>query len=199
MKIGILGGSFNPPHAGHGLIALQTKEYANLDRIILMPCPSHPFGKELADASHRLAMIKYLETNGVEVSDFELKENPKGISIMTLDTLSKQHPEHSYFWIIGSDQIADFKKWDGWERIITDYGLIVFPRDMRFGELQKTMHEQFGLLAENIQLIVSERLIINTISSSKIRERIREKKSISFMTEKKVEEYIKKNKLYKLI
>lgn len=197
MRIGILGGSFNPPHIGHAIVALQIKERLKLDRIIFMPCYSHPFRKHLVPANHRLAMTKYFENTYIEVSSFEIEENKKSLSIVTLDKLSKKNPHNQYQWIVGSDQIDEFHKWDEWQRIITTYGLIVFPRHSQRQEIQNTITSSFGTLSKKVSLVYAKDLIITAISSSILRKRIKDGKSIAYLTKQKVIEYIEHHRLYR--
>lgn len=128
MKIAILGGSFDPPHIGHKIIAKQMRKDYKFDQVWLLPCCLHAFSKPLTAPTHRLNMAKMLKEKNIKVSDYEIKRGGISLSIETLIELSKIYPKHKFSWIIGSDQVKDFPKWEGWEEIINVYGLIIAKR-----------------------------------------------------------------------
>lgn len=166
MKIAILGGSFDPPHIGHFLVAKQVLIDYPIDQVWLIPCFLHAFSKKLTIVDHRLNMTRLIKTKNIKVSTYEIEKGGVSLSIETLKGLSKLYPQHKFSWIIGSDQVKDFTKWEGWQDLINIYGLIIAKR-------------------------------IPNISSTLIRNNIKQGKSISKLVPKKVEEYIKKHKLYK--
>src|SRR5437879_1067822 len=95
MKIGVLGGSFDPTHLGHLFIASQAKEFVGLDQIWLMPLyQSHtgPFQKDLTAVKHRLAMTKLLENDFIKASTFEVEQNQTSYTVDTLNELSRLYP-----------------------------------------------------------------------------------------------------------
>nr|MBP9719374.1 adenylyltransferase/cytidyltransferase family protein [Candidatus Levybacteria bacterium] len=92
MKIAILGGSFDPPHVGHLLVAQQIKRLLNIDQVWLMPTYSHPFNKSLSTSAHRLAMVKLLEDDTIKASSFEIQKKGVSYTIDTLKALTKEHP-----------------------------------------------------------------------------------------------------------
>lgn len=197
MKIGILGGAFDPPHFGHYLIAVQTMEVMSLDKVIFVPCFSHPFQKEMLPSKHRLNMTKILVENKFKVSDFEIKNNNVSYSINTLDYFSRSNPKNKYYCIIGSDQIETFTRWNNWEKIIINYSLIIFPRSTEIDTIKTKIKKMFkNNLSKKINLIENKEMAITNISSSLIRERVRYGKSISGFVPKNIEDYIKINNLY---
>lgn len=198
MKIGILGGSFDPPHIGHALVAQQIIERLNLDRIILIPVYSHPFEKNLSLPKHRLSMAKFLRTKYIDISDFEIKQGDVSYSIDTLDYLSKTNPNDEFFWIIGAEQLEEFKKWKHWQQIIKKYRLIIFPRDPYGYELKKTVKKFLSLdsVSKNIILMNQKNLLVTNVSSTIIRERVKKGLSIANLVPKRVEKYIKNHNLY---
>lgn len=198
MKIAILGGSFDPPHIGHYLVAQQVRELLLFDKVLLIPCFRHPFNKPVSNNQQRLAMTQMLETKQIRVSDVEIQQKTTSYSINTLHTLKKENSHDDFFWIIGSDQIATFSKWKNWEKIIETFGLIIFPRDAHInpieGEIATTIGKQF---LKNIHIINSKDAIITNISSSKIRTRIKNGLPITHLVPPKVEKYILDNGLYR--
>ena len=143
MKIAVLGGSFDPPHNGHLFAAKSLLKQRLCQKIILVPCLRHPFGKKLSKAAHRLAMTRLFENENIEVSDIEMLREETSYTIDTLNALKTQFPKDYFVWIIGSDQVKDFKKWKGWKEIKEKFGLIVVPRkvDISSSEIKKRIKE----------------------------------------------------------
>ncbi|EKD64703.1 MAG: hypothetical protein ACD_50C00320G0002 [uncultured bacterium] len=130
MKIGVLGGSFDPPHNGHLFVAKELLKQKAVEKIILMPVFKHPFGKQVTQAKHRLAMTKLLDNENIIASDMELKKEGLSYSTDTLRALKNQFPKDDFAWIMGEDQLKDFKKWKGWKEIKEKFGLMVVPRKL---------------------------------------------------------------------
>lgn len=184
MNIAVLGASFDPSHNGHLKIANNVLKSQKADKVILMPVNIHPFAKKLTKAYHRLKMAKMLEGKNIEVSDLEIKRGKISYTIDTLNQLKKLYPKDLFVWIIGEDQIKNFTKWKDWQKIIKDFGLIVVPRDIS--------HEN----QKNIIILNVKDFPPLDISSSEIKKRIKEGKSIKNLVPKVVENYIIRNKLY---
>lgn len=187
MNIAILGGSFDPPHKGHAIIANRLLKLFHFDRIWLMPCYQHPFSKSLSSADKRFKMTKYLEDDKIKVSDLEIKNKTISYTIDTLKFLTKKCPKDNFCWVIGADQIDNLTKWKKWQEIIDNYKLIVIPRT-GFEKTQKKLKNMIPIDRKKFPPIY--------ISSTLIRKRVKENKSISNMVPKKVEEYIIQNRLY---
>ncbi len=183
MRIAILGGSFDPPHMGHVKIAESVISQLKFDQVWFMPCFAHAFGKKLSSPQHRLAMTELLETKTVRASDFEIQKGGISISHETLLDLAQLHPYHNFSWIIGSDQIVDFPKWEGWQEIIQKFGLVIVQRDLLN---PSTLEGATFFQSDDIP----------NISSTEIREKVKKGESITDLVPTKVEEYIIKHKLY---
>lgn len=116
MRIGIYGGSFNPPHRGHVLAAQQCRELLRLDRLILIPDALPPH-KELPegspDASTRLRMVELAaeEIPGAQVSDMALRRTGKSYTVDTLRQLRQEHPQDDLFFLMGTDMFLSFDHW----------------------------------------------------------------------------------------
>lgn len=197
MKIGILGGSFDPPHKGHVTIARRLLKLNLFNQVWLMPCYQHPFNKNLSSPDKRLEMTKYLEDGDIKVSDLEIRKKTINYTIDTLKFLNKKRPQDKFGWIIGTDQVSDFTKWKRWREIINNFKLIVVPRTGFIkAELElKNIAKQVAN-PKNIILIGREKFPPIYISSTIVRNRIKKNKPISSMVPRRVEEYIMKNKLY---
>jgi len=203
MHIALLGGSFDPPHLGHLLIAQQVKEQIGVDQVWLLPmygtAAHHKiFQKQLSPFSDRIAMATLLENDFIKVSDFEIKENKESITIVTLEKLAKVYPQHTFSWITGSDKLETFQKYERWQDIIKKHNLIVFPREHMLWHLQERVKEAFQLQAipENIMVLHDKDLILTNISSTTIRDRIRRGLSIQHLVPDGVAEYIQEKTLY---
>lgn len=199
MKVGILGGSFNPPHIGHSLIAQQIKEIYSLDEVWLMPTYKHPFEKKTESSNHRLAMTEFLENKFIKTSKIELDRKQVSYTIDTFQALKKKYLEHSFYWIIGSDQLAQVKKWKDWKELFEAAQFIIFPRPYEKESMEEVVKEALGLdvVPDNIQLVPIKDVVLIDISSTKVRNRVKSGNSIHYMVDPQVESYIKKEKLYK--
>lgn len=197
MKIAILGGSFDPPHAGHAAVAKRLLKLFNFDEVWLMPCFSHPFNKNLSASDKRLEMTKYLENDNVRVSDLEIRKKSTSYTINALKFLAKKRPKDKFCWIIGTDQVRDFRKWKDWQEIINKFKLIIVPRtNFKKAEIELKNIAKKVVAPKNIVLINRKEFPPIYISSILIRKKIKEKKSISNLVPKKVEKYIIQNKIY---
>jgi len=198
MKVAVLGGSFDPPHKGHVAVAKKLIKLFKLNEIWLMPCYNHPFNKILSKDTDRLEMTKYLEGKNIKISGFELERKNTSYTIDTLKSLAKMYPKTEFFWIIGSDQIRNFTKWKEWKEILTKYRLIIIPRNT----IRKEKKEIDGLqemtkTKGNIVIVGKNDFSPIYISSTEIRNRIRNNRPISNMVSKNVEKYIREHDLYK--
>lgn len=133
-KIGILGGTFNPPHNGHLHAARQAKRALGLDGILLMPdnIPPHkPLPEGSADAEQRLEMTRLAaqELPGAEVSDLELHRGGRSYTVDTLRELAEQHPDTEYYFIMGTDMLLSFDRWYQPEQICRLCVLTVVARE----------------------------------------------------------------------
>lgn len=187
MRIGILGGSFDPPHLGHILVARQVKEIMNLNKVWLMSYFEHNWDQTTASCKDRFAMTKLVEEKGIIASDEEIKYKKKSYTIDTIRRLKSKY-SHTFFWIIGSDVLKDFEKWKDYKNLTKEIEFFVFPRD---GFLTSSK------LPEGFTLVSSNELVTSNISSSIIRSRIMKKLSVNRLVSDKVMSYIQKHKLYK--
>lgn len=198
MKIGILGGSFDPPHVGHVLIARQVKETLNLDIIWLMPANHHPFAKQFLSAEHRLAMTRLLEEKDIKVSDYEIKQNQSSYTIDTLNQLKQEYPEDIFYWITGSDQLDSFQKYKDWEKLVYKHNLVIFPRETAIANLDEKTKECLDLktIPKNIFLLNDKELILTNLSSTLARVRLAKNESLEYIIPESVIAYIHKHNLY---
>jgi nicotinate-nucleotide adenylyltransferase len=193
MKIGIFGGTFNPPHYGHLIVAEFIREEVGLDKIIFIPCsiPPHKQNNEylsqIASPEHRFEMVKLaiIGNKFFEVSDIEINRGGVSYTIDTVNYFVSNFPEEKFYLLIGADQFAEFHTWRKPDEIVQKVNLIVFNRPGFV--IPKTEFSKFAtfITIPNIE-----------ISASTIRKRIRHGKSIKYLVPPAVEEYILANKLY---
>lgn len=189
-KIGIFGGSFNPIHMGHLITANAIREIRNLDTIIFIPCfiSPHKTDRHPMDSKYRMEMVKLaIEGNShFSCSDYEIQKTGVSYSIDTIRYFKQQHPELEL--IIGYDNLVVFDTWKDPREIVKLVKLVVLKRKLDNSE--SVGENEFFKFANIIQTPVIE------ISSSIIRERIKEKKSFDYLVPEKVKKYIVENNLY---
>jgi nicotinate-nucleotide adenylyltransferase len=192
MKIGIYGGTFNPPHIGHLIVAERVHTELPLDEIIFIPSfisPHKQVGEsELAD--HRLAMTKLAVSDNpkFKYSDIEIVKKETSYTIHTLERLKHDHPADSFFLIIGMDNYLTFHLWKEPNRILELATLVVMNRP----NFPKQVNEVIG--TKNTLFVDVPSI---DISSSEIRRRVQEKRSIHYLVPNSVEEYIISNGLFR--
>jgi nicotinate-nucleotide adenylyltransferase len=187
MKIGILGGSFDPPHIGHLLVARQTREIFGLDEVWLMPYFAHNWDKNVASASDRLAMAKMLEEEGIRASDVEIVSGHKNYTIETVAVLKRLF-QHNFYWIVGSDILSEFKRWKEADQLTKEVKFLVFPR---------TGHDLTAPLPPGFTIVNSPELATSNFSSTLIRKRLAKGLSVSGLIPGPVLDYIHLHGLYK--
>ena len=188
MKIGILGGTFNPIHVGHLILAEEAREKLLLDKIIFVPAatPPHKDISNIAKAQNRFEMLKLaLKDNGhFSVSDIEIKRQGRSYTIDTLREFKKLYPKNELYFIIGSDLLKYLDEWKDLGEIIKMVKFIVATRP--------------GYPLEKIPSYISTLAIRAVdISAFEIRNAIKENKSFRYLVPARVFDYINKRKLYK--
>ena len=187
MKIGIYGGSFNPVHNGHLKVAEWILEKKKLDKIIWIPLykPYHKEISELEDPEHRYNMLKLAlgDNNKYEISRVEIDEKIISYTLDTLLKLKRLYPNDEFYEIIGGDSAETFHSWKDYKEILENSKVLVYSR--RGHKVKITKH---------MELIDAPYL---DISSTMIRHKVMENKSISDLVPKMVEDYIKSNNLYR--
>ncbi|MCC8113412.1 MAG: nicotinate-nucleotide adenylyltransferase [Bacteroidales bacterium] len=130
--IGIFGGSFNPVHIGHMIVASYLTQWNFVDKVWLNLSPQNPFkdGDSLIPDIKRLAMLKIAcqDVPNVQICDIELSMPRPSYTINTLRLLSKRYPKKRFKLVIGADNWNAFDKWRDHEEILDEFGVIVYPR-----------------------------------------------------------------------
>ena len=188
IRTGIFGGSFNPIHKGHISLAQQLRKRAGLDEVWLMVSPENPLKQsaDLLDDNLRMKMA-HMALEGVEgivASDYEMHLPKPSYTWNTLQKLSKDYPDREFVLLMGGDNWALFDRWYHHEDILTNYQIVVYPRKDT---------EVPDPVVPAVCIVEAELL---DISSTEIRQRIREGKGIRRMVPGVVADFIKENKLY---
>ena len=194
MKIGVLGGSFNPPHKQHlklGEILIKRKV---LDKVIYVPNITNPIhDKKMVDKKDRYEMVKLLIKDNValEVSDIEIKKDKQNYGYQTMDELKKLYPNDDLYLIIGSDILKELENWKESEYLIKNYKIMPITR-LGFN-INKLINSNEYLKSNRSSIYPVNILIPSGISSTKVRNNINN--SQKYLT-KEVYKYILQNNLY---
>lgn len=192
MKVGLYFGTFNPIHVGHLIIANHLAENSDLDEIWMVVTPHNPLKKKagLLEDYHRLHMIHLAADSypKIKPSDIEFKLPQPNYTINTLIHLKEKYPKYEFSLIMGEDNLKSLKKWKNYEVIVNDYHLYVYPRIS-----EEIVPEEF-VNHPNIHKVDAP---IVELSSTFIRNAIKEGKNIRPMIDTKVWEYIDHNLFYK--
>lgn len=194
MKIGIMGGTFNPVHNAHLLIAEIACEQYELDRVIFMTGGNPPHKSDAIDAHDRLNMARIaIEGNSHFIADdFEVERSEKSYTLHTLEYLKKKYPSAELFFIIGEDSLCDLHKWYKPEEILKLCTILVFPRKSQ-KETENAIMNAKNTLGGNILPVTAP---VIGISSTDIRSRIKNKQTVRYMLPEGVIRYIEENGLY---
>ena len=198
-KIGIIGGTFNPIHNGHILLAVYCKENLNLDRVIFIPTftPPHKSDKELVSETHRLNMCKISvqKYEGFTVSDIEIKRKGKSYTYETLTSLKEIYPDDTLYFITGADMFLTLEKWKNPEVIFQKAIIAAVPRNSSDSEILNIHYQNFLKPLGAKACILDEPVL--SVSSTFIRENIDNYDLIKSLIDRNVYEYIAKNNLYR--
>jgi nicotinate-nucleotide adenylyltransferase len=182
MKIGIYGGTFDPIHHGHLILAREARETLGLDKIIFVPTAVSPFKKAPhASVEMRLSMLRgAIEGEpGFVIDDSEVRRPPPSYTIDTVDEIQKREHDAEIYLLIGDDNVRDLPKWH------------------RFGELEKAVRfvilERTRAGNKNDYPTLDRRI---DISATEIRKRVASGQSIRYFVPRAVEEIIRREKLY---
>ena len=192
MKIGLYFGTFNPIHIGHLIIANHMAEYSDLDQIWMVVTPHNPLKKKstLLDDYHRLHMV-HLATKDfpkIKPSDIEFKLSQPNYTVNTLAHLKEKYPNYTFSLIMGEDNLKSLHKWKNYEFILAHHDIYVYPRLSSDEEnLEFKNHPKIHILDAPIV----------EISSTFIRENIKNGKNVQPLLPNEVWKYIDHNIFYK--
>lgn len=189
MKVGLFFGSFNPIHVGHMVLANYMLEFTDLDRIWFVISPQNPLKNKssLLHERHRLQMVQIATENNskFKASDAEFKLSQPSYTVNTLAYLKEKYPKNQFVLIMGGDNLTTFHKWKNYEEILKYHEIYVYPRPDNV-EVELNKHKKVKIVnAPHME-----------ISSTMIRNSIKEKKDIRYFLPEKVWEYIKEMHFY---
>ena len=192
MKIGLYFGTFNPIHIGHLIIANHMAEHSDLDQIWMVVTPHNPHKQKssLLDDYHRLHMV-HLATEDypkIQPSDIEFKLPQPNYTVNTLAHLQEKFPNHEFSLIMGEDNLNSLHKWKNYEVILQNHSIIVYPR-LHSGEIDSQFINHPKIHKIDAPII--------ELSSTFIRESIKNDKNVVPMLPNKVWEYVEHNLFYK--
>ncbi len=196
MKIGMYGGSFNPPHNGHLHLAEKVGRLVGLDKIIIIPSNISPQKSNNGniDPMHRIYMCKEVFDSPLfEVSDCEIARGGKSFTVDTLTYLKELYPDDELYLFMGSDMLLSFHSWYRYKDILSMCTLCAISRDDEDGAQTLKTYADTVLSDGNVLVFDIEPI---EVSSSQIRENIRNGKSCKGLISEKTEKYIKENNLY---
>jgi len=184
--IALFGGTFDPLHLGHCIIAQAAWEKFKLDKVVFIPCFQSPHKADVrtAPASDRLAMLKVALAGSpwIEISDIEISKPHPSYSVDTAEWYARKHPGIPLFWILGADQWNVIEKWKNYERLAELVTFIVFPRPQLPDKKKGIRHLQLGTRID--------------ISASMVRDLIRQGKPFDFFVLSPVHSHIIEHGLY---
>lgn len=191
MRIGIFGGSFNPIHSGHAIIAHHIITSGVVDRLWLMVSPVNPLKvdkEQQVKDTDRLRMVEMVSRpmEGVETSAFEFTMPKPSYTVDTLNALQEKFPDDEFYLVIGADNWVVFDRWRNNEEILAKYHLLVYPRLGFDVEIPEELRDRVTLVdAPIIEL-----------SSTMVRERLAKGLSVRYYVPDEVLSYIERNNLY---
>jgi nicotinate-nucleotide adenylyltransferase len=204
MRIGLYGGSFDPVHIGHLIVAECCREQAGLDRVLFLPAsiPPHKQDRPLADAVHRVEMLK-LATGGhpgFAISTDEIDHGGVSYTVDTLERLRDRHPGDELFLILGPDAFFSLPTWHEPRRIVELAEIIAVERESLddIGGAMSRGHIEPLLGRERLERVVAGRVRLPAIGirASDLRSAVAAGKSIRYRTPRAVERYIATHGLY---
>ena len=195
-KIAVYGGSFDPPHNGHKLLAQNLAEFCGAERVLIVPASSSPF-KNGGNASpeHRLSMCKILFDEPIfQVSDIEIKRGGKSYTIDTLNEIKSLYPDAQLYLFMGDDMLLSFAKWYKYEEILDICTLVAACREESLNKLSAMKLYSNELLGGESNVLLCPYKPFE-ISSTQIRENL--KKGITEGVSPRVYDYIVSKELYR--
>ena len=202
MRVGVFGGTFDPVHLGHLIIAEQCREQASLDQVWFIPAarPPHKQDRQLTPFGQRVEMLQLATAGHGAFRVDELEKDRPGLSFTadTLEELRRRHADAEFFLLIGADCLPDLPHWHEPARIVDAATLLIvarpgwtlWPAERLRTALKLSPDKQFRHVVVPMPLI--------DVSSTDLRRRVAEGRSIRYFTPRAVECYIENHRLYQL-
>lgn len=213
IKVGLLGGTFNPIHIGHLRGAEEIREILAIDRIYFIPSamPPHKDSSNVASPADRLKMVELAisENQFFEVCDVEIKRGGPSYTIHTLEYFSSKFPEFEIYFILGAELFSEIHTWKECKRLfeLSNFAIITRPGFPHSNSIPLVLRDDFRYYkneenvifythkgsANTLALVEIEGILV---SSTQIRDLINKNSSIKYLVPKEVEVYIYENKIY---
>jgi len=188
-KIAIFGGSFNPVHNGHLYIAKQMFLHFCIDKMIIIPTgePPHKPSENLISAVHRFNMLKlaFADYKNIIISDLELKRTGLSYTYDTVFELKQIYKNDNLYFLVGGDMLLSFNKWKNYDKILQLVNLVCISRD-------KNEYDNLIAKSKELKNIILLDVPVFPLSSSQIREKIKNKESTKDLLPQIIAEYIQK-------
>ena len=196
-RVGIFGGTFDPIHMGHLIVAETIMDEFHLHKVVFIPAavPPHKLDKQISPAKHRymMTMLATCSNPRFQVSDMEMHRQGPSYSRDTLAQLIEEHGRDTeFYFIVGADSVENLHTWNRIDELLTMCHFIGASRPGCMPDMEK-IAQRFGPLAEKIHCLETPEL---EISSTEIRHRVGQKRTIRYIVPETVEQYIYKEKLY---
>lgn len=204
MKIGLYFGTFNPIHVGHLVIANYMADFTDLDQVWLVVSPHNPLKDKstlLADL-HRLSLVReaILDNPKLRDCDVEFKLPKPSYTITTLTALKEKYPQHKFALIMGEDNLRTFHRWFNYEKVLEAHHIYVYPRVLTMqeeAEVQSISKDVKSDLIKHQHIHYCEDAPVMKVSSSFIRQAIKDKKDVRYLLTEPVFQYIDEMNFYK--
>jgi nicotinate-nucleotide adenylyltransferase len=201
MRIGVFGGTFDPVHTGHLILAEQAREQARLDAVWFVPAPRPPHKDEakITRFEQRVEMLALAIAGNpaFRVDEIEKERTGPTYTVDTIAELCRRHPGDDFFLLVGSDTLRDLPLWHEPARLLTQAGLVVMARPGHSVVSAAELHDGLGLPASvPLRLEVVQAPLID-ISSHDLRKRAAAGRSLRYLLPRAVECYILEKHLYR--
>jgi nicotinate-nucleotide adenylyltransferase len=200
VRIGVFGGTFNPPHLAHLICAQEAYLQLGLDQVLLMPArmPPHKAVEDEPGPEHRLALCRLAvqgDEDRFEVSDLEMVRSGSSFTVDTLEELHTRAPDNELFLIVGGDIAAGLPEWHEPERVLSLATLAVAKRrGTPQAEVEEALHSLRG--GERSRFF---RMPTIGLSSTEIRQRVRADQPVRYLVPDRVSDYITDHRLYRSV
>lgn len=196
-QIVVFGGSFNPPLNSHFSLAEQlTNEYANIEKIIFVPVNSKYEKADLLSNVHRYNMLKLIcdKNDKFEISTIEIDSPRPLYTIETLKKLQKEYKNCEIRFVIGTDNLKQLDTWNKAEELVKNFKILVMERDE--DDINSIIDSNNFLSQNKSSFIKVPNSVKSNLSSTFVREKIKQGKSIRYLTPEEIINYMKENKLF---
>lgn len=197
-KIGIMGGTFDPIHYGHLLIAQSAADEFELDKVLFVPTGKSPHKQTelVTEPEIRCEMVKLAIASNERFlfSDIEVKNSDINYTYLTLEKLREQYPGEKLYFIMGGDSLKDFKSWREPAKICSQAVILAAVRDEMIGqEMREAMEEIRELFCAEVFMLHSPNF---SVSSRSIREKLQKQHSVRYLVPDEVLQFIHREKIY---